>query len=47
MNPFALSLPSHVPYHTAKGYILSMARQVLSGRMDAVIKTIERNVRLV
>jgi pyruvate dehydrogenase (quinone) len=47
VDPFALSLPSHVPYHTAKGYTLSMAKQVLSGRMDAVIKTIERNVRLV
>jgi pyruvate dehydrogenase (quinone) len=47
VDPFALSLPSHVPYHTAKGYTLSMAKQVLSGRMDSVIKTIERNVRLV
>jgi pyruvate dehydrogenase (quinone) len=47
VDPFALSLPSHVPFHTAKGYTLSMAKQVLSGRMDAVIKTIERNVRLV
>jgi pyruvate dehydrogenase (quinone) len=47
VDPFALSLPSHVPYHTARGYTLSMAKQVLSGRMDAVIKTIERNVRLV
>ena len=47
VDPFALSLPSHVPFHTAKNYTLSMARQVLSGRMDAVIKTIERNVRLV
>jgi pyruvate dehydrogenase (quinone) len=47
VDPFALSLPSHVPLHTVKGYTLSMAKQVLSGRMDAVIKTIERNVRLV
>lgn len=47
VDPFALSLPSHVPFHTAKSYTLSMARQVLSGHMDAVIKTIERNVRLV
>jgi pyruvate dehydrogenase (quinone) len=46
VDPFALSLPSHVPFHTAKGYTLSMAKQVLSGRMDTVIKTIERNVRL-
>ena len=47
VDPFALSLPSHVPFHTAKGYTLSMARQVLSGNLDAVIKTIEHNVRLV
>jgi pyruvate dehydrogenase (quinone) len=46
VDPFALSLPSHIPFHTAKGYTLSMAKQVLSGRMDSVIKTIERNVRL-
>jgi pyruvate dehydrogenase (quinone) len=47
VDPFALSLPSHVPFHTAKGYTLSLAKQVLSGNMDSVIKTIERNVRLV
>jgi pyruvate dehydrogenase (quinone) len=47
VDRFALSLPSHVPFHTAKGFTLSMAKQVLSGRMDTVIKTIERNVRLV
>ena len=46
VDPFALSLPSHVPLHTATGFTLSMAKQVLSGRMDSVIKTIERNVRL-
>lgn len=47
VDPFALSLPSHVPFHTAKGYTLSMAKQVLSGRLDSVIKTIERNIGLV
>jgi pyruvate dehydrogenase (quinone) len=47
VDPFALSLPSHVPFHTATGFTLSMAKQVLSGKMDSVIKTIERNVRLV
>jgi hypothetical protein len=30
-----------------KGYTLSVAKQVLSGRMDGVIKTIERNVALI
>jgi len=47
VDPLALSLPSHVPYHTAKGFTLSLAKQVVSGRMDTVIKTLERNVRLV
>jgi pyruvate dehydrogenase (quinone) len=47
VDPFALSLPSHVPFHTAKGFTLSLAKQVWSGKMDEVIKTIERNVRLV
>jgi pyruvate dehydrogenase (quinone) len=47
VDPFALSLPSHVPFHAAKGFTLSLAKQVLSGRMDSVIKTMERNVRLV
>jgi pyruvate dehydrogenase (quinone) len=47
VDRFALSLPSHVPFHTLKGYTLAMAKQVLSGRMDTVIKTIERNVHLV
>jgi pyruvate dehydrogenase (quinone) len=47
VDPFALSLPSHVPFHAAKGFTLSMAKQVWTGRTDAVIKTITRNVRLV
>jgi pyruvate dehydrogenase (quinone) len=47
VDPLALSLPAHVPLHTAKGFTLSMAKQVFSGRMDNVIKTIEHNVRLV
>lgn len=47
VDPFALSLPSHVPFHTVKGYTLSLAKQVLSGRLDSVIKTMEHNIRLV
>ena len=47
VDPYALSLPSHVPFHTAEGYTLSLAKQVLAGRLDDVIKTMERNVRLV
>jgi hypothetical protein len=40
-------MPSHVPFHAMKGYTLSAAKQVLSGRMDSIIKTIEHNVRLI
>jgi len=47
VDPYALSLPSHVPFHTVKGYTLSLAKQVLAGRFDDVIKTMERNIRLV
>jgi pyruvate dehydrogenase (quinone) len=47
VDPLALSLPSHVPFHTVKGYTLSLAKQVLSGRLDSVIKTMEHNIRLV
>jgi pyruvate dehydrogenase (quinone) len=47
VDPYALSLPAHVPFHVAKGFTLSVAKQVLSGKMDSVIKTIERNVRLI
>jgi pyruvate dehydrogenase (quinone) len=47
VDPLALSLPSHVPLHTVTGFTLSVAKQVLAGRMDTVIKTIEHNVRLV
>jgi Thiamine pyrophosphate enzyme, C-terminal TPP binding domain len=38
-DPSALSLPSRMPFHTAKGYTLSMAKQVLGGQMNSVIKT--------
>jgi hypothetical protein len=47
VDPFALSMPSHVPFHAAKGFTLRVAKQVLSGRMDTLIKTAERNVHLV
>jgi pyruvate dehydrogenase (quinone) len=47
VDPYALSLPSHIPFHAAAGFTLSLAKQVLNGKMDSVIKTIERNVHLV
>jgi pyruvate dehydrogenase (quinone) len=47
VDPLALSRPSHVPFHAVKGFTLSFAKQVLSGQMDTVIKTIARNTGLV
>jgi len=46
VDSLALSLPSHVPFHTAKGFTLSLAKQIWTGKMDEVIKTMEHNVRL-
>jgi pyruvate dehydrogenase (quinone) len=46
VDRYALALPSHVPLDTAKGFTLSIAKQVLSGKMDDVIETVEHNVRL-
>ncbi len=47
VDRFALSLPSHVPLHTVEGFTLSLAKQALGGKMDAVIKTIAGNTGLV
>ncbi len=46
VEPYALALPSHVPAKTAKGFTMSMWKQVLSGHLDEVIETVEHNVRL-
>ena len=47
VDPYALSLPAHVPFHVAETFTLSLAKQVLSGKMDSVIETIKRNIRLI
>jgi pyruvate dehydrogenase (quinone) len=47
IDPYALSLPAHIPFHVAESFTLSLAKQVLTGKMDSVIKTIERNIRLI
>jgi pyruvate dehydrogenase (quinone) len=47
VDPYALSLPSHLPFHAVRGFTLSLGKQVLTGKMDSVIKTIKRNVGLV
>ena len=46
VDRWALSLPSHVPAETLKGFTLSLAKQALHGKMDDIIETIEHNVRL-
>src|ERR1700722_7536615 len=46
VDPQALSLPSHVPFHVAKNFTLSLAKQVWNGKMDSVVKEIKRNVGL-
>jgi pyruvate dehydrogenase (quinone) len=40
-------VPAHVPAETAKGFTLSVARQVISGRRDDVIETARHNSGLV
>ena len=47
VDPMALAMPSHSPLHTVKGFTLSFVKLVLSGRLDTVIKEIERNVGIV
>ena len=46
VDPYALAMPSHVPFHTIKGFTLSVAKQALNGRMDELIKTMEHNLAL-
>ncbi len=46
VDPRALSIPSHIPFHTAKGFTLSFFKQAMSGKMDDVIETIEDNLGL-
>jgi hypothetical protein len=46
VDPDALSLPSHLPFNAVTGFTLSLAKQVLNGKMDSVIKSIARNTWL-
>ncbi|NUP52509.1 MAG: thiamine pyrophosphate-binding protein [Catenulispora sp.] len=46
VDPYALSLPAHVPAATAKGFTLSVAKQALSGHLGEVAKEAAHNVRL-
>ena len=46
VEPYALAMPSHIPAETLKGFTLSVAKQMWTGKMDDVIETIKDNVRL-
>ncbi|ASN22716.1 thiamine pyrophosphate-binding protein [Streptomyces pluripotens] len=46
VDPYALSLPAHIPPAVVKGFTQSAAKQAFEGKMDEVIETVERNVRL-
>lgn len=47
VDPYALSIPGHVPARTAEGFTLSVAKQVLAGHLDEVVETAAHNVRLI
>lgn len=47
VDRFALSRPAHIPAHTAKGFTLSLAKQVLNGDLGDVASSLLRNRRLV
>ena len=47
VDRYALSLPSHVPFETLKSFTLSLSKQVLTGKIDDVIETVEHNIGLV
>ncbi|MFE3162606.1 thiamine pyrophosphate-dependent enzyme [Streptomyces sp. NPDC059224] len=47
VDPYALTVPAHVPARTAAGFTLSAARQILAGRLDDVIDTAAHNARLI
>ncbi|NUR26202.1 MAG: thiamine pyrophosphate-binding protein [Catenulispora sp.] len=46
VDPYALSLPAHVPGEVAKGFTLSVAKQALTGHLGEVAKEAKRNFRL-
>ena len=46
VDPLALSLPPHITFGMAEGFSLSLAKQALAGRLDDVLETGVRNVRL-
>ncbi|HVA29304.1 MAG TPA: thiamine pyrophosphate-dependent enzyme [Candidatus Baltobacteraceae bacterium] len=47
VDPYALSIPSHVPLHTAVGFTLSAWKQVVGGHAELVTQEIAHNIGLV
>jgi pyruvate dehydrogenase (quinone) len=47
VDPYALALPAHVPAETAKGFTLSVTKQVFTGHLDEVVETAAHNIGLV
>ena len=46
VDPFALSMPSHVPLHTAAGFTLSAWKQIASGHPGLALEEIKHNLEL-
>jgi pyruvate dehydrogenase (quinone) len=47
VDPVALSLPPRATFAEAKGFSLSLGKQVVHGNLDEVIETVKRNVGIV
>jgi pyruvate dehydrogenase (quinone) len=46
VDPHAIAVPAHIPADTAKGFTLSAAKEVLTGRFDDVFDTATHNIGL-
>ncbi|MFL6112878.1 MAG: thiamine pyrophosphate-dependent enzyme [Catenulispora sp.] len=46
VDPYALSLPAHIPADVAEGFTLSVAKRALSGHLGEVVKEVTHNARL-
>jgi pyruvate dehydrogenase (quinone) len=47
VDPFALSIPSHVPFHVAANFTLSSWKQVISGKPHTLVEEITHNLGLI
>jgi pyruvate dehydrogenase (quinone) len=47
VDPYALSIPSHIPGHVAGGFTLSAWKQIVTGHADLVIEEVAHNLSLV